>query len=157
MRFNAKQDIEAPLEFVQQSLSDFEAWERAAIRRGVDVSRTDKLRQSGPGMSWLSHFSYRGKQRTVTIELTGLDPVGHLAFSGSSASVGAEVAIDLLEMAARRTRLQILMEVKPKTLGARLFLQSLRLARARVDKSFDLRIAQLAADIEAKYRTSRRA
>lgn len=157
MRFTSKQDIEAPLAFVQQTLSDFETWERAAMRRGAEVSRTDKLRQPGPGMAWLTRFSYRSKQRTVTIELTGLDPVGHLAFSGSSPSVEAEVSMDLLEMAARRTRLQILMEVKPRTLGARLFLQSLRLARSRVDKNFDQRIAQLAADIETKYRSVRSA
>ena len=42
-------------------------------------------------------------------------------------------------------------------LGARLFLQSLRLARARVDRSFDQRVAHMAHDIEQRFRGVRRA
>lgn len=156
MKFVARHDIEAPLEFVQQALADFEGWERAAMRRGAEISRTDKLRQNGPGMSWLTRFPYRGKERMINVQLVALDPAGHMAFTGSSASIEGDVKIDLLEMAARRTRLHVGFEVKPRTLGARLFLQSLRLARSRVDKGFDARIAMLAADIDARYRLTRK-
>jgi hypothetical protein len=41
---------------------------------------------------------------------------------------------------------------KPNTLAARLFIQSLRLARAKLSRRFELRVAQLAADIEDRYR-----
>ncbi len=157
MKFVARHDIEAPLEFVQKTLADFEGWERAAMRRGAEVSRTDALRVAGPGMSWLTRFAYRGKERVINVQLLALDAAGHMAFIGSSASVEGDVKIDLLEMAARRTRLHVGVEVKPRTLGARLFLQSLRLARSRVDKSFDARIAMLAADIDARYRVAQRA
>ena len=156
MKFVARHDIDAPLEFVQKVLADFEGWERAAMRRGAEVSRTDKLRQAGPGMSWLTRFPYRSKERVINVQLLALDMAGHMAFIGSSASIEGDVKIDLLEMAAKRTRLHVGIEVKPRTLGARLFLQSLRLARSRVDKSFDARIAMLAADIETRYRTMQR-
>ncbi|EKD59823.1 MAG: hypothetical protein ACD_54C01115G0002, partial [uncultured bacterium] len=43
MRFATKQDIEAPIADVFRLLSDFESWERAAMRRGAEVARTDKL------------------------------------------------------------------------------------------------------------------
>lgn len=156
MKFVARHDIEAPLEFVQRVLADFEGWERAAMRRGAEVSRTDKLRHDGPGMSWLTRFPYRGKERVINVQLSALDPAGHMAFAGASASVEGDVKIDLLEMAAKRTRLHVSVEVKPRTLGARLFLQSLRLARSRVDKGFDARMAMLAADINARYRMTSR-
>ena len=51
MRFTTKQDIEAPLDFVYRTMTDFEGWERAAMRRGAEVERTDKLTRVGPGMS----------------------------------------------------------------------------------------------------------
>ena len=43
MRFTTKQDIEAPLDFVYNTMIDFEAWERSAMRRGAEVERTDTL------------------------------------------------------------------------------------------------------------------
>jgi len=51
LKLAAKYDVEAPVEFVFAQLIDFEGWERAAMRRGADVSRTDKLTKAGPGMS----------------------------------------------------------------------------------------------------------
>ena len=157
MKFSTKQDIEAPLVFVHQTLTDFGMWERAAMRRGAEVNRTDTLRQPAAGMAWASKFNYRGKERNIAVTLTEWDAPLHLAFAGHATTIEALARIELLEMSAKRTRLLITMEVTPKTLGARLFLQSLRLARAKLDRKFDQRIALVAADIEMRYRAQRRA
>lgn len=156
MKFSTKQDIEAPLVFVHQTLTDFEMWERAAMRRGAEVSRTDTLRQPGPGMAWASRFSYRGKERNIAVTLTEWEAPLHLAFAGAANTIDAQVRVELLEMSAKRTRILVTVDVTPKTLGARLFLQSLRLARARVDRSFDQRVAHMAHDIEQRFRGVRR-
>ena len=157
MKFSTKQDIEVPLVFVHQTLTDFAMWERAAMRRGSEVNRTDTLRQPGPGMAWASKFTYRGKERNIAVTLTEWDAPLHLAFTGHASTIEALARIELLEMSTKRTRLLITLEVKPNTLGARLFLQSLRLARARVDRSFDQRVAHMAHDIEQRFRGVRRA
>ena len=52
MKLEAKHDVEAPAAFVFAQLADFEGWERAAMRRGADVTRLDTLRTVGPGMTW---------------------------------------------------------------------------------------------------------
>ncbi len=155
MKFSTKKDIEAPLEFVWAAMTDFEAWERSAMRRGADVTRTDTLRAPGAGMGWAAKFRYRGKERKAEIQLKRMEPSSILAFAGQSAAISAEADIELMEMAAKRTRLHVTMEVTPRSLGARLFLQSLRLARARVDRKFETRVAQLALDIEQRYRQRR--
>ena len=152
MKFSTKQDIEAPLVFVHQTLTDFSMWERAAMRRGAEVSRTDTLRQPAAGMAWASKFTYRGKERNIAVTLTEWDAPLHLAFAGHATTIEAQARVELLEMSAKRTRLLVTMEVTPKTLGARLFLQSLRLARARVDRKFQTRIAQFAREIETRAR-----
>ena len=53
MKLSGRTDIQAPVEFVFDAISDFDFWERAALRRGAEVTRTDKLRQPAPGMSWM--------------------------------------------------------------------------------------------------------
>lgn len=152
MKFATKKDIEAPLDQVWEALSDFEGWERAAMRRGADVARTDKLRQPGVGMSWQGRFVYRGKERKADVKLTEMVQKSVLGFSGQSAAIEADARVELIEMSAKRTRLHVTMEVKPRSLGARLFLQSLRLARAKVDRKFETRVAAMAQDLETRFR-----
>ena len=43
MKLASKKDVEAPIAQVWAALTDFETWERAAMRRGVEVARTDSL------------------------------------------------------------------------------------------------------------------
>jgi carbon monoxide dehydrogenase subunit G len=156
MRFASKQDIEAPIEAVFQILSDFEAWERAIMRRGVEVDRKDRLRQNGPGMRWAARFAYRGKVRDLEVELVQIDAPTLMRFASVSQALEGVISIELLELGAKRTRLHTAIDVTPRSITARLFLQSLRLARAKLDRKFDQRVAYLAGDIEMRYRSLRR-
>ncbi len=162
MKLTTKRDIEAPLAEVFRQLSDFAGWERAAMRRGVEVSRADTLQNvapgqnAAPGMSWLIKFRYRGKDRRLTIRLDALERPGHLAFSGLSAVVEGKVTIELMELAACRTRIHVRLDIKPKSLAARIYVQSMRLMKARVERRFAQRLAQLAAEIEDRYRRTLR-
>lgn len=155
MRFSTKQDIESSLDFAFKYLTDFESWETAAMRRGSEVSRTDKLRQPGPGMAWAVRFLYRGKPRDLDIKLVRIETPVNLQFNGMSKAIEGDAKMELMELGAKRTRLHVVMEIAPRSLTARLFLQSLRLARARVDRKFEQRVAQLARDIESRFRATR--
>ena len=156
MKFTTKQDIEAPVAFVFKSLSDFDGWERAAMRRGAEVERTDRLTQAGAGMSWRSLFSYRGRPRQLDLQLLSYESPAQLGFAGQSAAVEGTARVDRMDMSSRRTRIHVVAEVTPRSLAARLLLQSLRLARARVDRKFEQRVAQMASDIEQRYRANPR-
>ena len=152
MRLTCVQDIEAPAAFVFRVLADFDAWERGALRRGADVNRTDRLRQPGPGMTWIARFAHRGRDRTVTIRIDALDAPGHLGLSAFSPVVEGQARLDLMELGARRTRLHVTLDAKPKTFAARLYFQSLRLARARVQRTLTRRIAGFATGVEDRFR-----
>jgi hypothetical protein len=156
MRFSTKQDLEMSIAEAFRILTDFDSWETAAMRRGADISRTDKMTKIGAGMAWAIKFSYRNKPRAFNVNLTALQGPAHLAFEGTSATIAGEGKLDLIELGPRRTRMHVVMEVTPRTLTSRLFLQSLRLARGRVDRKFDQRIAQMAGDIETRYREAQR-
>ncbi len=156
MKLVAKKDVEAPAAFVFRQMSDFEGWERAAMRRGAEVTRTDKLTSVGQGMAWDTQFTYRGKERRASLRLDSITHNSALALSARSAPVNGTLQIDIIDLAAKRTRIELRLEVRPNTLSARILLQSLRLARARVDRNYDQRVAQLAAEIEDRYRRSLR-
>lgn len=154
MKLATKKDIEGPVAQVWQVMSDFEGWERAVMRRGVEVTRTDALRTPGVGMTWLARFRYRSKDRKVEVKLIEMQAPGHLGFSAVSAALGVEASVELIEMSAKRTRMHLVSEVKPRSLGARLFLQSLRLVRGKVERNFNAKVGQFAADIEQRVRSA---
>ena len=157
MKLAAKYNIEAPVDFVYRELVDFDAWERMALRRGAAVTRLANLTApgltaSGPGMDWQVNFTFRAKDRSAGIRLLAATPDSHLTLSATSALVEGEILIDLLHLAASRTRIEVRVEVKPKTLAARIYMQTLRLARKKLDHSYAQRIAQLAVEMEDRYR-----
>lgn len=151
MKLSGRTDIGASLDATFAFLTDFEGWERAALRRGADVTRTDKLKKPGPGMTWHVRFAWRGRERELQIRVVTLDAAGHLTLAFDGPSVEGQLNAELVAMAAKRTRLLMQVEIKPRTLPARLFIQSLKLAKTRVQKRFDGRLKQIATDVEARY------
>ena len=65
MKVTAREDIEAPLDKVFTELCDFESIERQALRRGIEVRRTDTVAGLGEGMTWHARFRFRGKERAL--------------------------------------------------------------------------------------------
>ena len=157
MKLVAKYDMAAPMAFVFGQMVDFDGWERAAMRRGAEVMRSDKLRKIGPGATWDAHFRYRAKERDVTLRLDSLTPMTAMGLTGISKLADGVMTMDLLDLGATRTRLEVRLEIKPKTIAARIYVQSLRLARSRVERSFAQRVAQFTAEIEDRYRAAKAA
>ncbi len=155
MRLTTKQDIEAPAAFVFAVMTDFDAWERAAMRRGAEVVRTDTLRQPGIGMGWRIKFHFRGKARVMALKFTEVDPGNRLAFTGDAPTVGGDASVELMELSTRRTRVTVTTEIKPKTLAARLFVQTMKLAKSKLQQRFETRVGQVGADIEDRYKRSK--
>lgn len=151
MKLTRREDIDVPIAFAWSMLTDFDHWERAALRRGAEVQRLDTLEVPGPGMGWKLRFAYRGKERKVTLRLAEMEPDQHLGFTAVSPNITGSAALDLVEMGPKRTRLTFAVEVLPRTLAARIVLQGLRLARARIEKRFADRIAALAQTVEDRF------
>jgi carbon monoxide dehydrogenase subunit G len=152
MKLFRNEDVEAPVAFVYAALSDFDHWERAALRRGAEVTRLDTLAVPGPGMIWNVAFDFRGRRRLVDLRLVALEPAQTLAFAGQGASMNGRALLDLVEMGPKRTRIALTIEVEARTLAARLLLQSLKFASNRVNRSFAERTGRLAADLEDRFR-----
>lgn len=150
MKFSTREDIDAPIDHVFQAVTDFEAYERQALRRGADVKRLD----DGPvkvGSTWDVAFSFRGKERQVKATLAAMDPQG-LKVEAVSPNLEGETLVELVPLSPQRTRLAIGIDMRAKTLTARLMLQSLKLAKASLNQRFKKRVADFAEDTEARYK-----
>ena len=150
MQFSTKEDIEAPIDEVFAMLSDFEGYERSAIRRGIEVQRERDMHPPGRGMAWTARFSLRGKPRDLTLQLAQYDRPTAMRFEADSQGLDGTLTLDLLSLSKRRTRLAVVLEVKPKTLSARLLVQSFRLAKATLNKRFKLKVAAFAKSLEER-------
>ncbi|MFK7940783.1 MAG: SRPBCC family protein [Roseovarius sp.] len=152
MQFSAKEDIEAPIDFVFEQLSDFQSFERSALRRGAEVQRSDGKRNVGIGMAWDASFKLRGRRRDIKLELTEYDPPNTMVLTSRSPNMAGDMSIDLVALSRGRTRMSLEIDMKPKTLSARLLVQSLKLARNSLNKRFRKRVAEYAEELEDRHK-----
>lgn len=151
MKFSSKEDIAAPIAAVFGMLSEFESFERSAIRRGADVNRVGEHDVPHEGQTWDARFSMRGKERQTRVELVQYTPPTEMRFESRSGGLSTTLHLELVSLAASRTRVSVAFEVKPRTLPARLFVQSMKLAKSNLAKRFSLRVSEYARDIEERF------
>lgn len=155
MRISGREDIGVPAEAVFAILCDFAALEGAARRRGADVQRQDALSEAGAGMIWLVAGRYRGRARSARIVLDAYDPPAGIVLSILGGGFEGRVDLGVVALARNRSRLLADVEIRPRTLGARVVIQSLRLGRPAVMRRFHARLRELAARVEARHHALR--
>ncbi len=155
MKFSAKEDVEAPIDAVFDMMSDFETFERAAMRRGAEVQRVDARTELAVGMTWRAAFNLRGKRRQVEVEMVTFDRPNQMLFECRSQGLLSEMTIDLVALSKSRTRILVAVDIKPLNLSARLLVQSLKLAKSSLTKKYKLRIAEFAKSMENRYNPGR--
>lgn len=148
MKFKSKQDLDVPVAQVFDMIADFDRHERSAIRRGVKIKRVDTQDQPGVGTQWEIEFQMRGRERQAEVEVTGFDRPNEMTFGAQMQGLDSTVEVVLVPLSKTRTRLNVVGTLKPKTLSARLLVQSLKLAKTNLSKRFDKKLANLAKDME---------
>jgi hypothetical protein len=151
MQFSSKEDIEVPISDVFAMLSEFESYERSAIRRGVEVHRVVEAAPKTVGLSWDARFILRGKPRDVRLVLTEYETPIIMKFEADSQGIDGKLMLELLALSPRRTRMSVVLNMAPKTLSARLLVQSLKLAKGNLTKRFKLKVADYAKSMEERH------
>lgn len=154
MKFQIKQDIEAPIDFVFEQMTDFRSFERAAMRRGAEVQRVSNGDGGALGTAWDARFQMRGKEREVQIEITDYESPNKLVVSSRAPSMGGDMVVELMALSRNRTRVDTNVHLAPKNLTAKLLVQSLKLARKNVSQRLNERMAAYAVEVEARFKKS---
>jgi len=155
MKFASKEDIEAPIDAVFSAVSNFNTIERSALRRGASVQRVDRKTHPSTTIAWDVGFLFRGKKRDMLVELTDIEAPNHMLVQSLSGGMEGQVSVELVALSKNRTRMAIAIKLKPKSLSARVMVQSLRLAKTKLTKRFCIKTAGFATDIEERYKGGR--
>ena len=155
MQFTSNEDVEASIEQTFDSLSDFENFERLALRRGAEIQRTDELTTKGVGQTWKGIFELRGSERSFKATIVEFGRPFSIGGEIDSDGVDVELQVDLIALSPNRTRLKVDVNLKPRSLSARLILQSARLAKNNLNRRFKKKVQAFAMDIEKKHKGSR--
>jgi hypothetical protein len=152
MKFSTCDDIEAPIDYVFTRASDFAGFERQALRRGAQVTR---IGGDGPvevGSAWDIAFTFRNKDRKLRAEIEVFDDPSEIVIDTVASGLDSLVKIELVALSPKRTRLSVSVEMSPKTLSARLLVQSFKLAKSSLTSRFDVRVREFARSAEDQYR-----
>ncbi|WP_435256524.1 hypothetical protein ACSBLW_10195 [Thioclava sp. FR2] len=106
-------------------------------------------------MTWQTRFRFRGKDRELTAKLTEYEVDSRMSFMAISRMIEADGVAEVVSLAPNRTRLVVHLDVKPLTLGARLVIQSAKLAKGKIQTKFNRRLAQFALELEQRYASTR--
>ncbi|MCL3880997.1 SRPBCC family protein [Marivita sp. GX14005] len=154
MQITATEDVAAPVDHVFSELTSFEVLERYAMRRGIEVQRRFKGDLPTAGEGWMLRFAFRGKEREASIVLEEYRPFDGLRFGGRSGGLETDTLIELVPLSPSRTRVNLVFKMTPKTLSARLLVQSFKLARSSINRRVQKRMAQYRDEIEARLARS---
>ncbi len=147
MKFVTEEIVDAPLDVVFAHLTDFERFERDAVAAGAVLRRTDTMPAPGIGMGWTAQFVARGKDRNLTAEVTQFHAPTQLGFAGKVGGMEGDLMIDLQPQGADQTQLVVMLDLRARSISARILLQSLKLARGRVAKRFRKRVRKFARQV----------
>lgn len=148
MKFSAREDIDVPISDVFDVLADFEGHERAAMRRGIQVSRLDELPGRPPGMSWNARLKFRGRMRDIGITLDRIEEPEVLGYLVESEGLRGSFEMELVSLSVKRTRVHVALDLKPQNLSGRLLIQSLRLVKPALSRRFKDRISDYARHLQ---------
>jgi hypothetical protein len=152
MKFSTKEDVEAPIDFVFEQVSDFRSFERAALRRGAEVQRIDNRPGPGAGMIWDAQFKFRGRKREARVELVEFDRPNGIKADFRTSLLTGDLTVELLALSRNRTRMHVETTFEPRNLTARLLVQSVKLARTSIAQKFRFRVAHFAKDVEERHK-----
>ncbi len=150
MQFSGKEDIDAPIAQVFESLTDSAGYERLAIRRGIEVVRLSDRSDMHAGMAWKARFRLRGRKRELNVELETYTPPKLMRFAYRSEGIEGVLVVELMALSPRRTRMSVIFDLRPRSLSARLLIQSLRLAKSALSKRFKLGLADFVRGLEER-------
>lgn len=152
MKFETIEEIEAPQDFTFSRFADFFRYEETARNYGADLRRVNGFTEIEVGVMWRGSIPIQGRTRGVEAVVSDYNPSNSTRID--TAVGGMNVAFDMQFEALEDggTRMRATVEMKAKTLAARLIIQSAKLARKRLQGRIDSKIVALANEYEDEYR-----
>jgi hypothetical protein len=150
MRLSGREDMALGISDAFRLLSDFDFLERQILRRGIEIVRTDRLADPGPGVTWTAKPSWKGRDYPMVLEISEWSPPTGAVLTSASGGLVGELNAELVALSRNSTRLRMFLTVKGQTFRDRMFLQSAKLAKSGLETRFSGFVSALAKSAEAR-------
>lgn len=156
MKFKVAEDVDAPIGFVFERMTDFSQFEADVKRRGADLRRVGNWTQIAEGVQWRGAVQVRGKTRKIEAELAELVPNESAKVDITVGGMEAVYQMAFIALSPEVTRVATELDLKPRTLTARLIIQTLKLARGRVVRRMTRNLMRQGNQTAAAWRQAAR-
>ena len=89
--------------------------------------------------------------RIVTLSKVTFDRPNEMVIDSMSQGLAGQMSFELMPLSRNSTRVLVALEIKPLTLSARLWVQSLKLAKTTLTKKYKDRVAEYARGMEERH------
>ncbi len=151
MQFTTKEDLDIPIEDAFDLLSDYEVFERMAMRRGIEVRRNEPELPMGLGTSWKIDFAWRGKDIKMRAKIAQFDRPDNITLDVVTQGLDIIIKFEFVALSRKRTRLNLVTDIDARTLPMRLLVQSMKLARSNIDRKLNERFKLQCRNLEDRY------
>jgi|SRR6056297_2955219 len=152
MIFETREEVDVPRDFAFDRFADFTRYEQAARGYGADIRRVNGFTEVAEGVSWRGSVVVRGKTRGVEATVTDLTRPAHAQMVTTVGGMRVDVDLVFEEIGPQTTRVFAKAQLVATTLASRLILQTVKLARKKIQTKIDSRIVALANQFEHEYR-----
>lgn len=152
MKFSTRVDSDLAAEELFRALTDVEALERLMVGRGASVARIDPAEDPGITMGWHVGFDWRGKPRRMRLAVVRFDRPEHMALAGRSDALDLSVNATVVALSRAKSRLIFETELRPRSMKARLMLQTAKLGKAQLDRRYARRVVEFIDQMSLRHR-----
>jgi uncharacterized protein YndB with AHSA1/START domain len=152
MRFKATETINGPIEAVFDDFTDIRRIEQELTDHGVGLERLDSDTGLVSGASWHTVINLRDRRRDAEAHLVDVERPKALRLEGKSGGMLMETSFEFTEVGPNATELEVVVNLRARSVSAKLLLSSFRLARSRMVRGMRKRVAKSARACEARIR-----
>ena len=150
-----KAQVNAPMDWAFTALCDHRFFAARAAANGVTVTSPDTPDTPFADRTWQASGPFRGRPRTADISIKSIAAPVRLQLISTVSNIEAHTDIEFLETGRRRTRMKIRVGLLPRSMTARLIVQSLRFSRPRLTRRLDKATTRFAKMISRRARQLR--
>ncbi|PRY23110.1 polyketide cyclase/dehydrase/lipid transport protein [Aliiruegeria haliotis] len=150
MKFSTREEIDAPVQDVWKAVTDTATFEERARGKGVQVTAGQEADALKPGDSWSAEFDFHGMSRKMEVNVTNLKAPVAYDIASRVSGVNSLLSVQLEALPKDRTRMALALDLTPASVPGRVLIQTLKLAKATLDKRFRRAIRRFAKDLGRK-------
>lgn len=149
MKFSTRVDSDMPADQLFAAVTDFDALERLMVGRGASVRRLKPSDEPGVTMGWRIGFDWRGKPREMRLAVIRFDRPEQIALSGLSDALELSVNATVVALSRTKSRLIFETEIRPRSMKARLMMQTAKLGKSQLDRRYARRVIDFIQQMSA--------